>query len=187
MRSLSASEKKTMRIGIAVLGAYMLFFCGQQIWKLVGHQHSEYKALLAEADKLRAELKPYKGKVEDVRTLMEKFKMDPNHLSATSVVAEASAAILKTATGSGIQLGPIRETAARQSAKEISSIQLDCTGQVAALLGFLHRFESIGYPIIIDSVQLTSDPSKPGNLKMHMGLVILDFDQWKAEERKPNG
>jgi hypothetical protein len=175
-----------MRIGIAIVGASLLFFCGQQIWKFFAHQNAEYTRLLAEADKLRAELKPYKGKVEDVRALMEKFRMDPNRLSRTSVVAEASAAILKTATSSGVQLGPVRETAARQSNKELSSIQLDCTGQVSALLGFLHRFESIGYPIIIDSVQISSDPTKPGNLKMHLGLVILDFEQWKADERMPN-
>ena len=185
MQSLSPSEKRTIRIGAVVVGACLVFFCGQQVWKLFAGQNAEYKRLLAEADTLRGELKPYKGKTEDVKTLMERFHMDPNRLSRTSVVAEASAAILKTAASSGVQIGPTRETAARQSNKEIASIQLDCTGQISNLLGFLHRFESIGYPIIVDSVQLSSDPSKPGNLKMHVGLVILDFEQWKAEERTP--
>ena len=156
------------------------------MWKFFARESAEYHQLLQQADNLRAELKPYKGKVEDIRTLMEKFKLDPNHLSRTSVVAEASAAILKTATSSGVQLGPIHETAARQANKEISAIQLDCMGQVSALLGFLYRFESIGYPIVIDSVQISSDPTKPGNLKMHLGLIILDFDQWKPDERSPN-
>jgi len=186
MHALSPSEKRTIRIGAVIAGVCLALFCTQQIWKIFSRQNGDYKSLLAEADALRAELKPYKGKTEDVRTLMEKFRMDPNHLSRTSVVAEASAALLKTAASSGVQLGPIRETSARQSNKEIASIQLDCTGQVSNLLGFLHRFESIGYPIIIDSVQLSPEPSKPGNLKMHVGLVILDFDQWKPDERAPN-
>ncbi len=186
MQPLSTSEKRTIRVGVIVVGACLVFFGGQQIWKFFARQNAEYKRLLAEADTLRAELKPYKGKVEDVKTLMERFHLDPNRLSRTSVVAEASAAILKTATSSGVQIGPTRETAARQSNKEIASMQLDCTGPISNLLGFLHRFESIGYPIIIDSVQLSSEPSKPGNLKMHIGLIILDFEQWKAEERTPN-
>jgi hypothetical protein len=184
--ALSAHEKRTIRFGATVVAIWLAVFCLQQVWKFYSNQNGEYKTLLAQTDNLRAELRPYKGRTEDVRTLMEKFRMDPNHLSRTSVVAEASAAILKTAASSGVQLGPIRETAARQSAKEMAAIQLDCSGQVPNLLGFLHRFESMGYPIIIDAVQLTSDPSKPGNLKMHLGLVILDFEQWKAEERTPN-
>jgi len=186
MQPLSQSENRTIRLGAIIVGACLLFVAGRQLWKVIGGQSAEYHRLLAETDTLREELKPYKGKVEDIRTLMEKFKVDPNHLSRTSVVAEASAAILKTATSSGVQLGPIHEAAARQANKEISSIQLDCTGQVSAVLGFLYRFESIGYPIIVESVQLNSDPSKPGNLKMHLALVILDFDQWKPDERTPN-
>jgi hypothetical protein len=185
-KALSASEKRTIRLGATAVAICLALFCLQQIWKFFSSQNADYKTLLAQTDTLRAELRPYKGKTEDVRTLMEKFHMDPNHLSRTSVVAEASAALFKTAASSGIQLGPIRESATRQSAKEMAAIQLDCTGQVPNLLGFLHRFESMGYPIIIDAVQLTSDPTRPGNLKMHLGLVILDFEQWKAEERKPN-
>jgi hypothetical protein len=183
---LSAHEKRTIRLGATVVAVLLALLAFQQIWKFFSSQNADYKALLAQTDKLRADLRPYQGKTEDVRALMEKFRMDPNHLSRTSVVAEASAAILKTAASGGIQLGPIRETAARQAAKEMAAIQLDCTGQVPNLLAFLHRLETMGYPIIIDVVQLTSDPSKPGNLKMHLGLVILDFEQWKIEERLPN-
>src|SRR5438445_8555861 len=154
MHALSKSEKRTIRIGATIVGVCLALLGAQQIWKFFSSQNAEYKKLLAQTDNLRAELKPYKGKVEDVRTLMEKFRMDPNHLSRTSVVAEATGALLKTATSSGVQLGPIRETAARQSNKELASIQLDCIGQVPNLLAFLHRLESVGYPIIIDSLQL---------------------------------
>ena len=61
-------------------------------------------------------------------------------------------------------------------------MQLDCTGPVPAVMAFVHRFESIGYPIILDSVQLNPEPMKPGTLKLHLGIVILDFEQWKGEE-----
>ncbi len=182
MRSLSASEKRTIRIASSVLGAYFIFFCCQHVWKYFAGQRGGYLKLVEEADKLRTELRPYQDKVEVARKLMEDFNMDPNKLSKTSVVAEASSAILKAAASAGVQLGPIRETAARSSNKELSSMQLDCTGPVPAVLAFLKRFDGIGFPIILDSVQLSPEPSRPGALKLHLGMVVLDFDQWKGEE-----
>src|SRR5436190_1170700 len=173
MRALAKTEKRTIRIAALVLGAYFVFFAGQKVWKFVGSRRAEYAKLVQEADKLRIELRPYRDKVLVAKKLMEGFHMDPARLSRSSVVADASAAILKAATTGGVQLGPIRESAARQSGKELSSMQLDCTGPVQALLAFVHRFESIGYPILVDSVQFSSDPSKPGALKLHLNLVIL--------------
>jgi hypothetical protein len=186
MRSLSSSEKRTIRIAGAFLGACLLFFCGQRVWKSGTAWRANYQQLVSRADNLRAELKPYRARVEDAQKLMRDFHMDPSRLSRTSVVAEASAAILKAATTGGVQLGPIREAAARQSNKELTTIQLDCTGPVPAVMAFLHRFESIGYPILIDTVQLSPEPSRPGNLKLHVGIIILDFDQWKGEEAVPH-
>ena len=180
--NLSTSEKRTIRIAGSVLGVYLLFFCAQHAWKFIAAQRAKYTALVQQADKYRVELKPYQSRVELAQKLMRDFRLDPSRLSRPSVVADASAAILKAAASNGIQLGPIRESAARQSNKELASIQLDCTGQVAAVLAFIHNFQSIGYPIIVDSVQINPEPSKPGMLKVHLALVILDFTEWKVEQ-----
>ena len=182
MRVLSKSEKRTIRLAVLVLGAYFVFFCGQQVWKFASQRRVEYSKLVLDAAKLRTELRPYKDRALVLKKLMEASHLDPAHLSKASVVGEASAAILKSATTNGVQLGPIRESASRQSGKELASMQLDCSGPVPAVLAFLHRFETIGFPIIVDSVQLSPEPTKPGTLKLHLGLVILNFEQWKAEE-----
>ena len=50
-------------------------------------------------------------------------------------------------------------------------------------MAFLHNLQSLGYPLVIDSVQIHGDPSKPGAVKISLTIVILDFDQWKGEER----
>jgi hypothetical protein len=181
MLTLSSSEKRTVRLAAIVLGAAFIVLAGQRVWKFFAQQRAAYTNLLAEVKERRAELKPYPGRVQDIQSMMEKFHMDPNTLSRTSVVAEASAAVLKAATAGQVQLGPIRETAARSTGKEIATMQLDCTGKIASVLAFLHKFESIGYPIIVDSVVLTAEPMKPGMLKAHLALVILDFEQWKGE------
>ena len=61
-------------------------------------------------------------------------------------------------------------------------MQLEGTGPVAAIMGFLHSVTTLGYPIVLDSVQITSDPTKPGAIKVSLTIVILDFEQWKKEE-----
>ncbi len=181
MRSLSASEKRTIRLAAIVLAVGFLLLGGQRVWKFFAQQRATYVNLLQEVKQRRAELKPYPGRVQDIQTMMEKFHMDPNTLSRTSVVADASAAILKAATAGQVALGPIRETAARSTGKELATMQLDCSGKIASVLAFIHKFDSIGYPIIVDSVQLTPEPMKPGMLKAHVALIILDFEQWKGE------
>src|SRR5262245_38894554 len=181
MRTLSKSEKRTIRLGVIVLSIYFLFSFGQKGWRFVQKGKQDYNVLSGEAAKVRSDLRPYKDKILVCKKMMESFHMDPAKLSRNSVVADASAAILKAATTVGVQLGPIRETGSRQSGRELTSMQLDCTGPVPSVLAFLHKFESIGFPVILDTIQLTPEPSRPGTLKLHLGLVILDFEQWKGE------
>jgi hypothetical protein len=111
---------------------------------------------------------------------MESLRLDPAKLSRTSVVAEASSAIQKAAMSGGVQVGPVRESPARPSSKELASVQLEGTGPVSAVMGLLNRLESVGFPLIIDSVQLTPD-MRPGQLKVNLTILILDFDQWTKE------
>lgn len=61
-------------------------------------------------------------------------------------------------------------------------MQFEGTGQVPAIMGLLKRVETLGFPMIVDSVQLTPEKTGPGMVKMSLTIVILDFDQWKSEE-----
>jgi hypothetical protein len=47
---------------------------------------------------------------------------------------------------------------------------------------FLHRLETLGYPLVLDTVQINSEPTKPGMVKMTLTIIILDFEQFKIEE-----
>src|SRR4030095_1376012 len=101
-------------------------------------------------------------------------------------MAGASPAVPQAAVGGGIQLGPIRESPSRGGAKELTAVQLEGMGTVPAVLGFLQSLGSLGYPVIADSLQLTPEMTQPGQLKMNVTLVILDFDQWKANTGRPD-
>ena len=108
--------------------------------------------------------------------------MEPQKLAKATLVAQASAAIQNAAKGGAIQLGPLRESSGRASAKELASIQLEGSGPVPAVLSFLHQLETLGFPLLVDALQMTPDTTKPGQLKVTMTIVILDFDQWKDSE-----
>jgi len=182
MPALSDRDKRTIRLGGIAIAIYLVLFFGLRGWKHLEVSRSEYQQLLAEAQRIRRELQPYENRVLLAEKLKDSFHMDPQKLSRASLVAQASAAIQKAAAGGGVQLGPMRESAARPSAKELGSMQLEGTGPVAAMMTLLHRLETLGYPLVLDTVQINSDPTKPGMVKMNLTIIVLDFDQWKTEE-----
>lgn len=181
MRTLSQKEKRTVRLGAIGLGTYLILFGGFQVWNALAKRHSEYEQLLDESRDLRRKVTLYQTKSELIKKLMQGFRMDPAKLERPSVLAQASAAIQSAAQGGGVQIGPIHESPGRPSTKELGSIQIEAAGPAPALLKFVQQTHSIGYPLIIDSFQIGSEPSRPGQVKLTLTIVILDFDQWKQE------
>lgn len=179
MRTTTPREKKLIRYGGIGIAIYLLlFFIGKPLQK----QRTDYQKLVREAQALSDHVRPYKEKAEGVQKLMDTFQFDPAKLSKATVVGEASAAIQKAAMSSGIQVGSVRESLSR-SGKELASMQFEGMGQVPAIMGLLKRMETLGYPIIIDSVQITPEKMGPGMVKLSLTIVILDFEQVKAEEK----
>ena len=180
MRTMTPHEKRTVRFGAAAIAIYLLLFGGFQVWKYFAKTRADYQQLLSQADRLKQEVRLYDDRVLVLKKLMESLRMDPAKLSRTSVVAEASSAIQKAAMSGGVQVGPVRESPARPSSKELASVQMEGTGPVPAVMGLLSRLESVGFPLVIDAVQLTPD-MRPGQLKVNLTILILDFDQWTKE------
>jgi hypothetical protein len=184
MRQLTPQETRTVRFAAVIIAVYLALFCGFLIYKRLAAVRSSYRSLVIEAMDLRQEIRPYQDKVEHARKLMENFHMDPMTLSPTSLVAQASAAIQKASDDAGMAAGPIRESTSHSS-KEAASIQFETSGPVPAVLALLHNLQRTGYPLIVDSVQMTPDTQRPGSLKLNLTILILDFDKWKTEEQ-PN-
>jgi hypothetical protein len=182
MRQLTPHEQRTVRFAAALIAVYLALFCGFLIYKRLAAVRSDYRRLVGEASELRQEIRPYPDKVEHAKKLMENFRMDPMTLAATSLVARASAAIQKASDDAGMAAGPIRESGSH-TAKEAASIQFETSGPVPAVLALLHNLQRTGYPLIVDSVQMTPDSRRPGSLKLNLTILILDFDKWKTEEQ----
>jgi hypothetical protein len=181
---MTQRERRTIRIAVIGIAIYLPFFIGFKVWKRLEATRTGYEQLLAEARSLKREFQPYEDRAQLIEKLKTNFKLDPLKLSRTTLVAEASAAIQRTAQTGGVQLGPIREASGRPTARELVSMQLEGMGPVPALMGFLHKIQTLGYPVIVESLQITADPTKPGMVKLNLTIIILDFDQWKKEERR---
>lgn len=178
MRTLTPRENRIVRFGAVAVALYVALFCG----KFFAARHADYRKLVKEGENLKQEIHSYHDRAQVLATLMERLNLDPAKPAKASVVAETSAAIQKAATAGGIQFGPIREAPGRPSARELATIKLEGSGPLPALLTFLHRMDSLGWPVVLDAVQFSSDPMKPGAIKLSLTLIIMDFEQWKIEE-----
>jgi hypothetical protein len=179
MRSLTDREKRTIRfagIGIAI---YLALFGGLQVWKFFDKKRSDFGQLVMEAQNLRQKIQPYGDKVLVANKLMDEFHLDPAKLKKETVVSDASEAIQKAAKSGGLQLGPIHESPARGPGNVLTTVQLESAGPIPAVLTFLASLNSIGFPLVVDSLQFTADNSRPGQVKMNLTIIILDFDQQK--------
>lgn len=181
MRQLTPQEKRTIRLGTLAIGVYLLLFCGFQIWKSLEKRRGQYQQLVSQSRELRLKIQAYQDKAQVVKRMMEDFHLDPAKLSNEMLVAQASAAIQKAASSSGIQVGAIRETAARPSSDAVASMQFEGSGSVPSITGLLSRMQTLGYPLIIESVQILPD-NRPGNVKVNLTITILDFVNWKNPE-----
>ena len=182
MRNLTPREQHLIRYGSIGLAIYLVLFFGFHVWRMFEKKRADYKDLVAQARSLKSEIEAYQTRVLVAEKLMKEYQVDPAKLSEASVVAQASAAIQTEASADGVGLGTVRESPAPTIGLEMASIHIEGSGQVPAMLKLLDRLQRLGYPLIIDSVQITSEPTQPGRLKFDMTISILDFDQWKNQE-----
>jgi hypothetical protein len=180
--TLTARDRRTLRLAGMGLGAYLLFFCGWTTVNFLGQRRTAYRQLQREAADQKTRLELYDSRVVRLHRLMDAAQMDPAQLSKPRLVARASAAIQQAAMQGGLQMGPIRETLSRGTERELGSIQLEAAGQVTSLTTFLHRLGTLGFPVILDTVQFSSDPMRPGMIKISIALILLDYEQWDARE-----
>jgi hypothetical protein len=181
MRSLTVSEKRTLRWAAAGLAIYLGLFYGVGGGRNLEIRRADYQQLLGQVRNISNELRPYENKILLIEKLRAQFRIQPGELSRASVVGEVSAVIQAAAQTGGVQLGPIRESPGSAAARELASMMIEGTGPVPAVLQFIHRVEALGYPLIIESIQITSAPGMPGQVALLLQIVVLDYDRWKPE------
>ena len=176
---MTEREKKTIQWGAIGVAAYLVIFFGVRGTKQSGNAGSDYQRFVNNEIALQQEFQRLETKRLQLEKLNESFKIDPAKFSRATVVADASAAIQNAANGGGVMIGPIRESSGRTSAKEITSMQLEGAGPVPAIMKFLHQMNTLGFPLLIDSLQISPDNTRPGNIKVNLTVMVLDYEQWR--------
>ena len=180
MQTLSPREKRTVRIAAIGTALYLAVFFGSKGLGGLGALRAEHERQLRAAQSLRSEGETYRTRARKLQRLMDRSLIDPGKLSTNTVVAQTSAALQSAAQSGGLQLGAVRESMARSTERELGTIGFDATGQPAAILGFVARLDKLGFPVVVESLQLGTDPRMPGMVRVHLNLIVLDFEQWKT-------
>jgi hypothetical protein len=179
---MTERDKKTIRIAAIAIVIYLAAFGGFKMWRKGASGRDDYQTLVHKAERLQEEVRADENKALLFDKLSELYGFDPRKIKKETLVADASAAIQSAAQQGGIQLGPIRESPARSSGRELTTIQVEGSGAVPAALGLLHKLRTLGYPLLIDSVQFGPAQGRPGQVKVNVTITILNYDQFKEKE-----
>jgi hypothetical protein len=182
MPALTDRDKRTIRVAAIGISIYLALFFGVRGWRRLEAQRTSYRQLVEKVSRDEQEVRAYENRVFLFEKYRDFYQLDPARLPKETLVADASAAIQAIARQDGLQLGPVRESPGRSSGRELATIQFDGTGPLTAVLGLVHKVQTLGYPVMIDSLQLTQDSAKPGTLKLNATVVILNFEFWKSAE-----
>jgi len=183
--NISERDKRTLRFGGIAIVAYLFLFYGVMGFKKLETRRAGYLELKRNAQGIRQMMDPYETKLLLIEKLRGTSGVDPSKLTRETVVALASADIQKVALSSRLKVASIREAAGNSTGRELAAMRMEAAGPVNSVMGLLHQLKTIGYPLVIDSMELGIDKRKPGNLKISLQLVILDFEKWKNERKQP--
>jgi hypothetical protein len=183
MRPLSRREKKTVRLGAAALAIYLLAFYGLRGWRFLEEKRAAFAELNLAMANLDASIAREESKTLRLERLKKSSRIELSSLNEKTAVGEALAAVQKAAQGCGLQVTTLKETAGRGAAKELATIQLEGVAATAAAMQFVHGLRSLGFPLIVDRLQLKTTGVKPGQVHLSLALAVLGFQAAKAAEK----
>lgn len=183
--TLTDKDKRTIRLAAYGLAAYLLLFYGVKFVRHLEASRTEYQQLVFKAQVLKQELETYETKAMAVEKLQGDSGIDLTKIPAATLLGETGAAVQQAAQKSGVVLSAIREGSGSASAGEIGSLQMEATGPIQSVFGFLGALDQLGYPLVIESVEFSKE-NQPGTLKVNLDMVIIDFTAWQEQQRRNN-
>ena len=178
-REFTASEKRTIRAAVLLVGAYLLLLYGFKAWRGLEDKRAEYAALATEASAVKEQLLTEKFKGERLKKLKNELRIDLGSLREETIVGEARGAIQSAAQASGVQIVTSKETPGRAAGKELASFQIEAVGPLPAAIQLLRSLRSTGYPVVVDRVHFQRTGMQPGHVKLSLAAAVLSFKEWK--------
>ena len=183
--AMSDRDRRTVRFAALAIAVYLVLFGGFKAWSYCEQKRTDYRQLQATARELRDRAITYQQKVLVAKKLMEDLHLDPARLPREKTMSGASEAIQQAAMGRGFGISSIRETPAHGSGQVLATIQLEGAGPPAGALAFLAGLNTIGFPVVVDSVQFAA-MGAPGVMKMNLTIIILDFSKQTGVSEVPH-
>jgi hypothetical protein len=186
MRTLNDKEKRTVRLGGIVLGAYLVLFYGSRGVMVLEGMRTEVLDRFRAAELLKSEADLEETRHLHAEKLKAELRIDLAALKDETVVGEASAAVQKAVQEQGLQLGPTKETRKRSTEREMGTIQIDGQGGATAAAQFISGLGTIGYPLVVDSISFKGGQN-PGQVSFSLSISVLNFNFGPAKTEEKSG
>ena len=108
-----------------------------------------------------------------------------NTVAATNQTAEVATnvpAVLTRSETNAVSAGTNSSSIATNLSVAAGTNGAPVSTNPAAAMSLLHNLPNLGYPLVMDAVQITPDPMRPGQVKLTLTIIVLDFEQWKKAE-----
>ena len=183
MGRLTDRDRRTIKLAGFGLLAYLVLFYGVSTWRYLESCLADHELLRLEASEVGLEVTAELKKWKRFRALREKWTIDLDSLDPKTVVSAAFDAIQTAAGKCGVGLGATQEIARRANAKELRVFQLQGSGATDSVMKFLHNLPRLGYPLVVDRLQVKGVPKKPGMLSVTLSVAILNFEAWQEVKK----
>ena len=184
---MSERDKKLIRFTSIGLGIYLVIFFGFELLAKAEEARRSYKALVSEARNFNDMLKPYETRILLLEKLRKDLNVEPGGLDSETLVADVSAAIQEAAGQCGLGLGPLQESPSRATGATLTTMRLSGEGQIESIIKFVHAAPRLGFPILIETLNVSGDESSGAQRRFDMELRVLDYKNWKPQKGGSNG
>ena len=177
MRELTDRERRTIRLAGVGLGIYLVLFVGVKTVSWLEGKRAARAELGRELAAARLELLVEQRKQLLLESLRAGWGLDLARMSLPTVVGDARVAIETAARACRVGLGFAKESAGRRRAHELAAFQVSGSGADAAVAKFIHRMTHLGYPFVLDNVELEA-AGKPGSVRFSFSVALIDYATW---------
>jgi len=161
---------------------YLLLLSGWKAYRYLEEKREAYQVAKLEAEETKLRVYRQEVKARRFRHLKKSWNLNFDKLKPETLVGEAREAILKAAQVAKVHIGSSRESHRASSARELATIQLAGEGSTMSVVNFLQSLRGLGYPIVLDHLQINIIDQKPGHVTLTLNILVMNFNAWKMEE-----
>ncbi len=181
MAKLNAREQRIVKWALVLVPLYLLLFYGLAGVRALEEQRKEFGNIQLEAEEVELRITKEAKKYKRLKRMREEWSLHLKELNTATLVTSAREAVQSAASKCGVGLGNSQEMGRGNNNDLLRVIQMQGSGKTEAVLRFLYLCPRLGYPLLLDNLQIKGVPGKPGRLTLTFSLAIVNTDRWKEK------